>query len=591
MEAFALKIFIIWFHFIGMQVVPNDFARDWEITKKWDSVGSQYIFEANSSTLVSHCQKNENDNLVFPQIIHSSQTLEVDGVRVAILGQADHSASSPFYQQMLVSCSQIKHGNNIKWTVLSYSYYFSRINQSPYFEKNIWGINFLNVTTNFLAFGILIILSLFTLIIFKNRVSDELTYSVCIGSFFLAIYFANTANFLFGLHITMLSSHKMGDIALWIGVYFFYRAFEADKFSPRVSSIAIRVAIILGIFVIFIGGNGDVVQLGTTIPMLPVSVALGTVVVNIYNKMQNKKYKRHLIIKIISVLSFLLFGLNDIFHINGLINTGMTLSYGVVGCIFGLAISVAQGIDIIYRQRDEMRVELEAWAPPFILRALKYEKIKFPIRKDLAAITYDIIASSKYHGVFIDGRPIRAVILQGFSEIILRLGGWRESHAGDSAYAHFGILPNQVSSNHLAYQAALEFKKFLDDLNELHKTNISCGIGLHLASNALINVHTVAQKINDEVIQQKSFDTTSTDVDLVHRIESLTHTLPGSNIAMSEAFVKSLNLTLEETHYLGVFKLKGQERDIGVYVVKDERVTMEHLNVFRKLHFGDAVGF
>ncbi len=563
-----------------METVPKDFTHDWEITRKWDSVGTQYLFEANSSSLVNHCKENENDYLIFPQIIHSSQTLEVDGATAATLGKTDHSASSPFYQQMLVSCSLMKHGQNIKWTVQSYSYFFSRLNQSPYFEKNIWSLNFLNVTTNFLAFGILIILSLFTLIIF-----NELAYSVCIGSFFLAIYFANAANFLFGIQTTMLFSHKMADISMWIGVYFFYRAFEADQFSPKISSKIVRIAIVTGILVIIFGGNGDVVQLGTTIPMAPVALALVTVVVKIYRRIKNKKVKRHLISKIFSVLCFLLFGLNDIFHVNGIINTGMAMSYGVVGCIFGLAISVAQGIDLIYRERDEIRVELEAWAPSFILKALKY-KIQFPIRKDLAAITYDIIASSKYHGVYIYGRPIRAVILQGFSEIIIRLGGWRESHAGDSAYAHFGILPNTMSSNELAFKAALEFKNFLDNLNELHNTQINCGIGLHLATDALINIHTVAQKINEEVIQQKSFDTTSTDVDLVHRIESLVHSLPGTNIAMSEIFLKSLTLSSEEIKSLGTFQFKGQVREIQVYVVNNPKMKEEHLNDFRKLHFG-----
>ena len=581
MEILSLKIFILLFQFIGIQTIPDDFSYDWNIIKNWEKLGSQYIFEAKTNNLINHCKKFPDESIVFPQIIHSSQILKLDGVVVETLGSADHRASSPFYQQMVVSCRQMMNGKELQWTVLSYSFYFSRMNQSPYFEKNTWSINFLNVTANFLAFGILIILSLFTLIIFKNRVSNELTYSVSIGSFFLAIYFANAANFLFGIQTSMLYSHKIADISLWIGIYFFYRAFEADHFSPKRSSRLIRIAIATGIIIILTGGNGDVVQLGTIVPMAPVTFALLTVIDRIYRNIKNRRIKRNLISKIASVLCFLIFGLNDIFHVNGIINTGMALSYGVVGCIFGLVISVAQGIDLIYRERDEMRIELEAWAPPFILRALKFEKIKFPIRKDLAAITYDIINSSKYHELYIEGRPVRAVILQGFSEIVLRLGGWRESHAGDSAYAHFGILPSKMSSNEQAYQAAIEFKKFIEELNEKNDSQIQCGIGLHLAHDVLINVHTVSQKINEEIIQQKSFDTTSTDVDLVHRIESSIHSLPGTNIAMSEVFVKSLNLSMEKFYHLGSFLFKGQSAKIEVYIVRDSHLNLDIIEAFK----------
>ncbi len=583
METLALKLFILLFQFLGLQNLPSHFQENWTITKNWEQSGSQYVLEAQSQSIIEHCKANPNDVLIFPQIIHSAQVLKVDGISVAELGKANQSASSPFYQQLAVPCSQLSHGQSANWTVYSYSFYFSRLNEAPYFEKNIWGINFLNVTANFLAFGVLIILSLFTLIIFKNRVSNELTFSVSLGSFFLALYFAHSANLLLGADISMLSSHKIADISLWMGIYFFYRAFEADHFSPKISSRLVRVSIFLGITTIITGGNGDVVQLGTIMPMAPLAIALMTVVDRIYRNIKNRRVKRHLYSKIFSVLCFLVFGLNDIFHVNGIINTGMALNFGIVGCIFGLVVSVAQGIDLIYRERDEMRIELEAWAPPFILKALKYEKIKFPIRKDLAAITYDIVASSQYHGVYIDGKPIRAVILQGFSEIILKLGGWRESHAGDSAYAHFGILPSKNSPNELAYEAALLFKKFLDELNAKNQTQIHCGIGLHFAKDTLINVHTIAQKINEEVVQQKSFDTTSTDVDLVHRIENLVHAIPGTNIAMSEVFFNSLKLPKDGFSHLGTFKLKGQDQEISIFLVKNSNVSDEFINNFKKV--------
>lgn len=566
MELLAIHFFTLIFNLFGVQSVPADFTQHWVIEKNWETVGNHILFQATSKDLGSYCATHPNEDLVFPQVVHSSQVVRVDGVPIATLGRPDHSAGSPFYQRLTVACAEITHGRELQWEVLSYSSFFSRLNESPYFTESGENVNFLNVTTNHLAFGILLVLSIFTFIVFRKRVPNRLTYSVSFGSLFLAIYFANASNLLMGLTMTMLISHKIADISVWIGIFLFYRAFEVAGYSSRIHFWSVRFFTLLGIGVIASGSTGDTVQFGTILPMLPMVMAFLSVIRQIGQKVRVLGWQPNLISRLFSVASFLVFGLNDICHVTGIINTGMALSFGIIGCIFGLAISVAQEVDQTYSERDELRTELEAWAPPFILKALKHDKIKFPIRKDLAAITYDIIDSSKYHDVFIEGRPIRAVLLQAFSEVIIRKGGWRESHSGDSAYAHFGILQNERPANTMAYQAAIEFRTFIEGLNAKHGVQIQCGIGLHLAQNVLINVHSIAIESNSEVVQQKSFDTTSSDIDLVHRIESFVHLLPGTNIAMSEKFMSSLDFQIEGLFELGTFKLKGQKELTTIFV-------------------------
>lgn len=165
------------------------------------------------------------------QVVHSSQLLKLDGTPIASLGKHDLSAGSPFYQQLTIGCDKILEGKTLDWSVQSYSFFFSRINKSPYFSKNEGRVNFLNVTMNNFAFGILLVLSIFTLIIYKNRVSDRLTYSVSIGSFFMSIYFANASNLLFGFPMTMLVSHKIADISIWTGIFLFYYAYDVEGYS------------------------------------------------------------------------------------------------------------------------------------------------------------------------------------------------------------------------------------------------------------------------------------------------------------------------------------------------------------------------
>lgn len=226
-------------------------------------------------------------------------------------------------------------------------------------------------------------------------------------------------------------------------------------------------------------------------------------------------------------------------------------------------------------EEESLRKELEAWAPPFILSALKNPDVSFPMRRDLALITFDMIDSSKTHDIFVDGRPIRSLILKAFSESVIRHGGWRESHAGDSAYAHFGLLDGNSKPAESALAVASEFRTFLRNFSIKHGVSVECGIGLHVAKNVLVNVHTAEIETPAGRIIQKSFDSTSSDVDLVHRIESLLHMLPGSNIAMSEAFIAALATPISGLQELGLFKLKGQKEPCRLYAKISDRVASE----------------
>ncbi|MCM2352234.1 MAG: response regulator [Pseudobdellovibrio sp.] len=226
---------------------------------------------------------------------------------------------------------------------------------------------------------------------------------------------------------------------------------------------------------------------------------------------------------------------------------------------------------------EQARKELEAWAPPFVLSAIQSNSLKFPMRRDLALICFDIINSSETHDITIDGASVRSVILKGFSESVLRQGGWRESHAGDSAYAHFGLLESTSNPVESALATATEFRSFLRALNLKYGLKIECGIGLHLAKDVSINLHEIEIQTLRGTIKQKSFDSTSPDVDLVHRLESFTHQLPGSNVAISESFAKVIIDKLPQAKDLGNFQLKGQKALTKIYLKPSDQVTEQQI--------------
>jgi class 3 adenylate cyclase len=232
-----------------------------------------------------------------------------------------------------------------------------------------------------------------------------------------------------------------------------------------------------------------------------------------------------------------------------------------------------------------MRRELECWVPPFVLWALKNPQLKFPIQRDLVGITFDIIGSSRIHGMSIDGKPLRAAVIQLFSESILRHGGFRESHSGDSAYAHFGLMDGIQGYGEAALAAAREFRVALRGLNKVYHTDLECGIALHAAHDAVVDVHTVHLKTPAGAVTQKSFDTTSHEIDLLHRIEKLVHRLPGSNIIMTESFVEHLTTKPEELIFLGSRLFPGQDRPVKLYLIRSDMLTTEDLRNFIREEF------
>jgi hypothetical protein len=63
-------------------------------------------------------------------------------------------------------------------------------------------------------------------------------------------------------------------------------------------------------------------------------------------------------------------------------------------------------------------------------------------------------------------------------------------------------------------------------------------------------------------------------------MEKLTHELPGSNIVMSEAFVRGLSSVSPNTVELGHVLFKGQENPVRLHLVPSDALTPEKLQSF-----------
>ncbi len=232
-------------------------------------------------------------------------------------------------------------------------------------------------------------------------------------------------------------------------------------------------------------------------------------------------------------------------------------------------------------REEKFRKELECWVPPFVLRYLENGQERLPIKRDIVGIAFDIIASSGIHNKEVSGRPLRSLVIQAFSESLIRHGGWRESHAGDSAYGHFGLMETANNPYEAAFAAAREFRVALKSITDVHGIEIECGVALHVARGCQVDIHQVQLQTAAGSVTQKSFDTSSIEIDLLHRMEKLVHQLPGTNIVMSGDFIRSLRNPPDTAKPLGDFKFKGQDKPVELHVFPSNRVKPEDLDKVR----------
>jgi len=351
--------FAIVFAFLGIGAYPTAHNDLWSISQNWKPAGSGFQLVMSSANAVDYCKAHPNLYLIFPQVIHSYHEFFLDGQQIGAHGDKDFHRATSFYERPSLKCETLKAGTKLEWQVTTYSRFFARVSEWPSFTENPNIQNFFAVTLNEIAFGILFVLSIFSLLIYKKRVSDQLTYSVFFGSLLLSGYFLNCVHDRFGFSLSMLNAHKMADTCLWLGGFLFLNGFRLDKLFNSQMNLIFRISVIAGVIMIITGSDGDQVQFGTMIPMAPFFVCSMTIIYNLISRLREDGFTFAAALKFSSIFFFSLFGLNDALNVMGLIHTEMFLPVGCILGVFGLSVAVNSVIEHTYQERDSLLENLE----------------------------------------------------------------------------------------------------------------------------------------------------------------------------------------------------------------------------------------
>ncbi len=246
-------------------------------------------------------------------------------------------------------------------------------------------------------------------------------------------------------------------------------------------------------------------------------------------------------------------------------------------------------LNLLLSSHMRLEAELQSWVHPFVLWAAE-NNVVFPIKRNLAGLVMDIINSSNLHGQYVGRTPVRVKVLQTAWEVILKHGGEVESQEGDKIYANFGLTEGSDHPTKAAFAAAQELRSSIKGITDHYDTEVECGIAVHEANDCNVFLREAVLNTENGVQTRRKFDTSSIDIDLAHRLEAITHFLPGSNIIFTRNVLESIQGISSKGLYteLGHYQLKGQQSSNQIFLLKSNKATdkdieklkSEYLNQF-----------
>jgi signal transduction histidine kinase len=344
---------------LGISPYPQG-DSEWRLLKAWQDESGYSVFEATTQTIPTECRAHPTAFIKFPMVIHGAHEIFADGNLIEKSGDPTFRTVQTFYGAPFLQCADIVQARTLTWKVVSYSKYFARISFFPRVVADRPLHNVLAESFHVMGAGAAFIVAFFAITIFWGRVSRMLTLSVFCSCLSAAIYFAGAVGGLVGLRWSMLLTHKIADIGVWLGIALVMNALRIEGMLGNKAYFIYLANVAIGLFIIALGSSGDVIQLGTSLPFGASMVVLFIPFIAGLRDLATSRFDNKNMLRILSLLSFITACFNEVFVVLGLINSSPMLPVGFLAGVLFFAFSVNERINETYRERDYLRENLEA---------------------------------------------------------------------------------------------------------------------------------------------------------------------------------------------------------------------------------------
>jgi signal transduction histidine kinase len=388
MSSWAASILLALSSALGVSSVPERGINAWGGSKSWQNHGGSLRFDATSTEIPEKCSLNFDMVVHFPTVIQGAHEFYLDEKPVGRFGDPTFQSVESFYGKPQLSCRALAHGKELRWVVTSYSEYFARITEMPRVAPASRFHNFFAEGVHALVGGMLFVLGAFATIVSWKKVPTRMLAFFALATFSLPFYFICTTASFYGVRGEMFTLHRLADVSLWIGAIGIFGFLHEQRLVGKFLFRAFCVSAFTAILTLAVATNGDVAQVGTSVPFLVTPFVLVSALVNLWRFHKQGERLAHTLVKFSEIAFFVASAFSDILFILGLHQGFPVFSLGMLGILFFAAVSLEQVVSETYRERDYLRANLEqevAFKTNSLAKALS----------DLKNAQAEIVASAK----------------------------------------------------------------------------------------------------------------------------------------------------------------------------------------------------
>lgn len=437
----------------------------------------------------------------------------------------------------------------------------------------------------YFCLGIIIIMGIYHLALFVMNKKDRssLNFGLFCFTIFLFLIFRSRLVYFFYPDFDWNLGNKIEFVSQFLSVPLFYKFFSGAfprQFKNLFQSASWVISLILIAWVLFT----DMLHFSLTLDIFHLVIIAYIILVMI--GIARAVSKREVGINIIfpGFLVFMASLVNDILHVQNIINTSNLLIFGILGFIISQAIFLARISGIHTRQivalsenLTRLNQSLESFVPSDFLKMLHKNSITEVelgdnTERELTIMFSDVRAFTSISEKLSPTESFMFIndYFKHMAPIIRRHNGFIDKYLGDGIMA---LFPNSADDALLAGKAMMEELITFNHKNaRLNKPQIAIGIGLHTGSCILGTVG-----------EPRRMDTTvvADSVNLAARIEALTKFYQTPFIISEETRNRVSSDLRVNMRFIGEAKVKGKSIKTSLYkVFLDHKYDVTLLDTF-----------
>lgn len=451
--------------------------------------------------------------------------------------------------------------------------------------RDVWVYHEREALIAYSCLGIILMIGFFHLFLFgfDNKELSNLNFGLFCFTIFVFLIFRNRVVYSFAGNMGWETGNTIEFVAEYVSLPLFYRFFNRS-FPKQFGRFFMTLAWVLSVLLILFVLTTDMRRFSVTINYFHLVLLLYIVVVaiGVVRALLAKEGGIHIIFP--GFIIFISALVNDILHVQNIINTANYAMLGVLGFIISQALFLAwksvinRKLIVSLSQRlTTLNESLKSFVPSDFLKLLG--------KQSITDVTLGNRREMELTIMFSDIRAFTAIseklsptesfdfindYLSIMAPIISKHNGFIDKYVGDGIMA---LFPRSADDAVLAGKEMLEELTRFNQKNKVAgKPQIAIGIGLHTGSCILGTVG-----------EPKRMDTTviADSVNLAARIEALTKFYKTPFIISRETFNQLSPGLHPKLRYIGDAMVKGKSIKTQLYkVFLDHEYDMELLNRF-----------